>query len=64
MCKRESESHYRKGEKLSKQGKYQEAIAEYEEAIRLYPSHEDARQSLTAAKALSGVTNFFKKLLS
>jgi Tetratricopeptide repeat. len=50
LCKRESESHYRKGEKLSKQGKYQEAIAEYEEAIRLYPSHEDARQSLTAAK--------------
>jgi protein O-mannosyl-transferase len=47
-------AHFNLGSALAQLGKMDEAIAQFAEAVRIRPDFEEARQSLEAAKQLSG----------
>jgi tetratricopeptide (TPR) repeat protein len=49
-----AEAHYNLGVALSGVGKYGEALAEFETALRLAPGDESARRNVTALRAYLG----------
>ncbi|MBA3052622.1 tetratricopeptide repeat protein [bacterium] len=45
-------AHFNKATELYKQGRYEEAIAEWQEVLKINPAHELSKQKINKAQSL------------